>query len=42
MEDLITLLKEVDNEYYKGGHTLGERCDLIKEIYEILTKQKFI
>lgn len=42
MIELIKLLQEIDNEYYKGGHTLGERCDLIKEIYEVLTKQKFI
>ena len=42
MKELITLLQEIDNDYYKGVYTAGERYDLIKGIKEVLTKQRFI
>ncbi len=42
MKELITLLQEIDNDFYKGVYTAGERYDLIKEINQVLTKQKFI
>ena len=42
MKELITLLQEIDNDFYKGVYTVGERYDLIKEINQVLTKQKFI
>ena len=42
MKELIELLKEIDNDFYKGVYNAGKRYDLIKEINQVLTKQKFI
>lgn len=42
MKDLIELLKEIDNDYYKGVYTTGERYDLIKGIKEVLKQKHFI
>ena len=42
MKNLIELLQEIDNDFYKGGYTVGERYDLIKSINEVLTNKKFI
>tara|TARA_R110002153_G_scaffold51454_1_gene144687 strand:- start:419 stop:559 length:141 start_codon:yes stop_codon:yes gene_type:complete len=42
MNELIELLKEIDNDFYKGHYTVGERFDLIQGIKEVLKKQQFI
>ena len=42
MKELITLLQEIENDFYKGVYTVGERYELIRSISEILNKQKFI
>ena len=42
MKDLITLLQQIDTDFYKGIYTVGERYDLIKGINEVLTNKKFI
>ena len=42
MKDLIELLKEIDNDFYKGVYTVGERYDLIKGINEVLKNKQFI
>ncbi len=42
MKDLIEKLKEIDNDFYKGVYTVGERYDLIKGIEDLLTNKKFI
>lgn len=38
MKDLIETLKQIDNDYYRGVYTTGERYDLIKELNEVLNK----
>ena len=42
MKELIELLQEIDNDFFKGVYTVGERYDLIKEINKVLTDKKFI
>ena len=42
MKDLIETLKQIDNDYYKGVYTTGERYDLIKELNEVLKRKHFI
>jgi len=42
MDKLIEVLQEIDNDFYRGFYTVGERYDLIKAITEILRKQQFI
>jgi len=42
MKELIETLKQIDNDFYKGVYTVGERYDLIKEINQVLTNKKFI
>jgi hypothetical protein len=42
MKELITLLQEIDNDYYKGVYTAGEMYDLIKGVRDTLKVQKFI
>ena len=42
MKELIETLKKIDNDFYKGIYTVGERYDLIKEINQVLTNKKFI
>tara|TARA_R110000851_G_scaffold170507_1_gene316821 strand:- start:55 stop:183 length:129 start_codon:yes stop_codon:yes gene_type:complete len=42
MKELITLLKEIDTDFYKGVYTVGEHYELIRTIREVLSKQKFI
>jgi protoheme ferro-lyase len=42
MKDLIETLKQIDNDYYKGVYTTGERYDLIKELNEVLKRNHFI
>jgi hypothetical protein len=42
MKDLIELLKQIDNDFYKGIYTVGERYDLIKGIEDLLKTKKFI
>tara|TARA_R110002095_G_C4209758_1_gene235956 strand:- start:1038 stop:1166 length:129 start_codon:yes stop_codon:yes gene_type:complete len=42
MKELITLLKKIDTDFYKGAYTVGERHNLIEKIDEVLRKQKFI
>lgn len=38
MKDLIETLKQINNDYYRGVYTTGERYDLIKELNEVLNK----
>lgn len=38
MKDLIETLKQIDNDYYRGVYTMGDRYDLIKELNEVLNK----
>ena len=42
MEQLLEVLKQIDDDFYKGIYTVGERYDLIKDINEVLTNKKFI
>lgn len=42
MQELIETLTQIDNDFYKGIYTVGERYDLIKAIETTLIKQKFI
>ena len=42
MNELIKVLKEINNNFYKGHHTLGERYDLVKDINKLLKDKKFI
>ena len=42
MKELIELLKQIDNNFFKGVYTVGERYELIKEINKVLTDKKFI
>jgi len=42
MKDLIETLQQIDNDFYKGIYTVGERYDLITELTKVLKKQQFI
>ena len=42
MKELITLLQEIDNDFYKGVYTAGERYDLIKEINQLLKTKQYV
>jgi len=42
MKNLLELLKEIDNDFYKGVYTVGEIYDLTNEINELLKTKKFI
>ncbi len=42
MKQLLEVLKQIDDDFYKGIYTVGERYDLIKDINEVLTNKKFI
>lgn len=42
MKELLEVLKQIDDDFYKGIYTMGERYDLIKDIKEVLTNKKFI
>ena len=42
MKELIETLQEIDNDFYKGIYSMGERYDLIKAINEVLKNQQFI
>jgi len=42
MQDLIHTLQEIDNDFYKGIYTAGERYDLVKEINQLLKDKYFI
>ena len=42
MKELITLLQEIDNDFYKGVYTAGERYDLIKEINQVLKTKQYV
>jgi len=42
MRELIETLKQIDNDFYKGIYTVGERYDLVAELTEVLKKQNFI
>jgi len=42
MKELIETLQEIDNDFYKGIYSMGERYDLIKAINEVLKNQKFV
>ena len=42
MKELITLLQEIDNDFYKGVYTVGERYDLIKEINQLLKTKQYV
>lgn len=42
MSELINTLQEIDNDFYKGVYTMGERYDLTKEINQILKDKNFI
>jgi hypothetical protein len=42
MNDLIETLQQIDNDFYIGGYTMGERYDLIKEINQILKDKHFV
>lgn len=41
MKELINTLQEIDNDFYKGIYTAGERYDLIKEINQLLKDKYF-
>ena len=41
MKELIETLKEIDNDFYKGIYTMGERYDLVKELNEVLKRKHF-
>jgi hypothetical protein len=42
MKNLLELLKEIDNDFYKGVYTVGEIYELTNEIKELLKTKKFI
>jgi hypothetical protein len=42
MKELIETLKEINNDFYKGIYTTGERYDLVKELNEVLKRKHFI
>jgi len=42
MKELIELLKEIDNDFYKGIYTVGEYSDLVWDINKMLKNKKFI
>tara|TARA_R110000787_G_scaffold60952_1_gene138258 strand:- start:713 stop:844 length:132 start_codon:yes stop_codon:yes gene_type:complete len=42
MNELINTLQEIDNDFYKGVYSMGQRFDLIKEINQILKDKQFI
>ncbi len=42
MKELIETLKQIDNDFYKGIYTVGERYDLVKELNEVLKRKHFI
>jgi hypothetical protein len=42
MKELITLLQEIDNDFYKGVYTVGEHYDLIKEINQLLKTKQYV
>jgi hypothetical protein len=42
MKELINTLQEIDNDFYKGIYTAGERYDLIEGIYQLLKNKQFI
>tara|TARA_R110000823_G_scaffold42397_4_gene111122 strand:+ start:215 stop:346 length:132 start_codon:yes stop_codon:yes gene_type:complete len=42
MSELINTLQEIDNDFYKGVYSMGQRFDLIKEINQILKDKQFI
>tara|TARA_R110002111_G_C5884922_1_gene362709 strand:- start:559 stop:690 length:132 start_codon:yes stop_codon:yes gene_type:complete len=42
MKELLEVLTEIDNDFYQGVYTVGERHDLIKEINQVLRKKHFI
>ncbi|MEN8887018.1 MAG: hypothetical protein ABF246_11570 [Winogradskyella sp.] len=42
MKDLILTLKQIDDDFYRGIYTVGERYDLIKSIEDLLSTKKFI
>tara|TARA_R100001244_G_scaffold160_1_gene228 strand:- start:29 stop:157 length:129 start_codon:yes stop_codon:yes gene_type:complete len=42
MKNLIELLQEIDNDFYKGVYTVGEYSDLVRDINKMLKNKKFI
>jgi len=42
MKELINTLQEIDNDFYKGIYTAGERYDLIEGINKLLKNKQFI
>ena len=38
MKDLIEKLKEIDNDFYRGGYTFGQKYELILEIGKLINK----
>ena len=42
MKELINTLQEIDNDFYKGIYTAGERYDLIEGINQLLKNKQFI
>jgi hypothetical protein len=42
MDEVIEILEQINNDFYKGHYTVGERFDLIQEIKEVLKRQQFI
>jgi hypothetical protein len=41
MKELINTLQEIDNDFYKGIYTAGERYDLIEGINQLLKNKQF-
>ena len=41
MKELIDTLQEIENDFYKGIYTTGERYDLIKGINQLLKDKQF-
>ncbi len=36
MKELLKVLTEIDNDFYKGVYTIGEYTDLVKQINKVL------
>jgi len=42
MKELIETLKQIDDDFYKGIYTVGERYDLVTKLTEVLKQKQFI
>lgn len=42
MKNLIELLEQIENDFYKGIYTVGEHSDLITSINKLLKNKKFV